>query len=119
MNRKFRASTLAEALVAGTLFMTVFIITMETATAIMSVPDSEELLEMEQGLGSCLEKFLDEEDPYASREYRYSWGTVSVCGSHYSEGIRSVSVAAEMNGGQEVSYEMLLPADESEVGYAK
>lgn len=106
-----KASTLVEALVAGTLFMIVFLISMSTATAIMSVPDVSELLEAEQCIGICLNRCLNEDEPYGRHEYRYDWGLVSIDVSVYSEYIRSVSITAEMNGGQTVDYKVLIPAD--------
>ena len=69
---KMKASTLVEALVAGVIFMTVFLISMNTVVALMSIPDARGLIETEQMFGIFLDDFLKEPDPYRSHEYMYS-----------------------------------------------
>lgn len=112
--RTISASTLMETLVAGVLFMTVFLITMSAATSIMSVPNAGDLLEMERGFSLCLKEYLNDNPEHEKHEYKYDWGTISICETQYSENIRSVDMTADMNGGQTVTYTVLIPSGESE-----
>jgi len=109
-----RGSSLAEALVAGIIFMTMFIIAMDTATAILSIPDGRERLETEQAFNECLKTFMGEDEtavPY-NRKYKFEWGTVTVSAEPYSDGIISVTEEAVTNSGQKTIYKRLCSIDD-------
>lgn len=111
---KVKASTLVEALVAGVIFMTVFLISMNTVTVLMSFPDARGLIETEQMFGIFLDDFLKEPDPYRSHEYMYDRGVIVISARPYSENLRTVRLTAEQNGGQQISYTMILPIENSD-----
>lgn len=108
-----KASTLAEALVAGSVFMTVFLISINTATAIMSVPDIKDRLETEQTLEACIENFRKDKGLWPNRtaEYGFGWGKVSVSTEPYTDEILVLTVAAKTNAGWGISYRMLYPIE--------
>lgn len=108
---KIKASTLVEALVAGIIFMTVFLISMNTATVLMSIPDARGLVETEQMFEIFLDDFTKVPDPYSRREYIYDRGVIVISAKSYSEHLRTVMLTAELNGGQRISYTMILPME--------
>lgn len=111
---KMKAATLVEALVAGVIFMTVFLISMNTATVLMSIPDASGLVETEQMFGIFLDDFLKEPDPYRRHKYMYDRGVIVISARPYSAHLRTVILTAELNGGQRISYTMILPIEKSD-----
>lgn len=111
---KMKAATLVEALVAGVIFMTVFLISMNTVAVLMSFPDARGLIETEHMFGIFLDDFLKEPDPYRSHEYMYDRGVIVISTRPHSEHLRTVRLTAELNGGQRISYTMILPIENSD-----
>lgn len=113
MRRTLKGTSLVEALVSSVIFLTVFLIAMDSLMNItrMSVSGPSPV-EIEDAIRECVGNVPGARD--ASRTYDYAWGQVTVESKSYGhlERVLEVTAVARADNGRTVIYRYLLRSDE-------
>ncbi|MGM9763932.1 MAG: hypothetical protein ACI3ZQ_07930 [Candidatus Cryptobacteroides sp.] len=108
MKNSLKAASLVEALVAAVIFMTVFIIAMDSMTNIARINFSAvSPVEVENAVKDCMEKFEAGTDDRTS--YEYSWGKVEIKAEtcRMTDALSDVTLVAKAKNGNTVIYRYL------------
>lgn len=109
MKRSLKGASLVEALVASVIFLTVFLIAMNSLTDIARVRFSgTSPAVVEEAVGGCLAKFAAETADRAV--YSYPWGDIEIVAEPYraSDDLLDVVVTAKVKNQNTVIYRYLI-----------
>ncbi len=109
MKMSLKGTSLVEALVASVIFLTVFLIAMDSLTNIARLNLSgASPVAIEEAAGECLEKFAEGTADKAA--YSYPWGDVEIVAEPYrqADDLLDVTVRAKSKNGYTVIYRYLI-----------
>lgn len=109
MRRSLKGTSLVEALVASVIFLTVFLIAMDSLTGIARVNLSvTSYVAMEVATGECLKQFAAGNTDKAT--FGYHWGCVEVTAEPYGQmaGLSEVTVTAKSSNGYTIIYRYII-----------
>lgn len=109
MKISLKGASLVEALVASVIFLTVFLIAMDSLANIARLNLSgASPVAMEEAVGKCLEKFAAE--TANRRTYSYPWGDIEIGAKPYDAAgdVLDVTVMAKVKNGNTVIYRYLI-----------
>lgn len=112
MKKLLKGTSLVEALVASVIFITVFLIAMNSVVSISRVNHSgASPAEMEETIRDCMERFEKGKEDRAS--YDYSWGRIEINAESYGkmEDLSDVTLTAKAKNGCTIIYRYLLCRD--------
>lgn len=112
MKRFLKAASLVEALVASVIFLTVFLIAMDSMMNIARINVSgASPVDMEEAVRECLERFAEGSAKKAS--YDYMWGNIEIEAEPYKavDDLLDVTVTAKAKNGCTVIYRYLICAN--------
>lgn len=113
MKITLKGASLVEALVASVIFLTVFLIAMNSLIGISRIRiSSPSPVEIEDAVEECISRFRGESDD--SRSYDYWWGVVEVEAKSYktSDEVLDVTVSAKAKNGRTVIYRYIVNDNE-------
>ena len=109
MKRSLKGASLVEALVASVIFLTVFLMAMDSLMNIARINHSGvSPVEMEAAVRDCLKKI--EDGSTDKRSYCYQWGSVEVDAQPYKafDDLLDVTVTAKAKNGCAIIYRFLI-----------
>ena len=113
MKNTLKGASLVEALVASVIFLTVFLIAMNSLVNIARLNVfGPSPVEIEAAVEECLAKFKDESDN--SHSYDFDWGVVDVNAKPYGmfDGVLDVTLSAKVKYRQTVIYRYIIKRNE-------
>lgn len=113
MKITLKGASLVEALVASVIFLTVFLIAMNSLVAISKIRISgPSPVEIEDAIEECMSMFRGESDDSCS--YDFQWGVVEVEAKPYKtlDEVLDVTVSAKAKNGRTVIYRYIVNDNE-------
>jgi|AGTN01.3.fsa_nt_gi hypothetical protein len=108
--KKLVATSLLETIVASTIFMIIFMISIDALTNLMAYDNKKSnYIFIENDLKKCRRKIEREgiNETLQEWEYTYDWGVIKVSATLYRENIYLINMSSETGTAQSIEYHFL------------